>query len=105
MGSRVQFDIERTLTAPFNGSYQTIGSSLTESGVIVIFDNQSDVVVELSADGVNTFKTLTSGSAFILDCRTNHGTNLEFMVPAGSQFYAKGSAGNGQVSISVIYSG
>jgi len=105
LGTRVIFGVEAKVTAPFSGSYQAVGSTLTAPAIVMHFDNQSSVAVEVSADGVNTWKTLAAGSATVLDFRANHGIDHDFNVATGTQFYVKGSAGTGQFTISTIYGG
>lgn len=100
---KLAFGVERKVTAPFSGSFQAVGSALADPAVIVIFDNQSTVAVEVSLDGVNTWKTFAASSAAVLDVRTNHGKSWQFAVPVGTQFYVKGSAGTGFFSIATNY--
>ena len=100
---RAVFDTERTVTAPFTGSFQTIGSALTHNPVIIIFDNQSTVAVAISVDGTNTWKTFTSGEALVLDMRGNKGIAPNFTIDKGTQFYGLGTAGTGLFSIAIIY--
>lgn len=100
---RAVFDTERTVSAPFSGTFQTLGSPLTHNPVIIIFDNQSSVAVALSVDGVNTWKTFTSGEAMLLDMRSNRGSAPTYTIDKGTQFFALGSAGTGLFSIAILY--
>lgn len=97
------FDTERTVTAAFTGSYQAVGTALTQNPVIIIFDNQSTVTVTVSVDGVNAWKTFVTSEALLLDLRANNGTAPNFSIPIGTQFYVSGTGGTGQFSIAVIY--
>lgn len=102
-GVRVGFDVERSLAGPFSGVAQTIGSALTKNPVIIVFDNQSTVSIALSVDGTNTFKTLVSGEAFVLDLRTNSGTTRTYTIDLGTQFFATGTGGTGNMTIASFY--
>jgi hypothetical protein len=100
---RAGFDTERSRAGAFSGSFQTLGSPLTENPVILIIDNQSSVSVELSVDGTNTWKTFSSGEALVLDLRGNNGIASNFTVDIGTQFYVKGTGGTGSFRISILY--
>lgn len=102
---RVGFDTERARAATtFNGTYQNIGTALTENPAIIIFDNQSDVSVPISVDNTNTWMTLSAGEAFVLDLRANHGTAATFTIAEGTQFSTNASVGtSGSIRISNVY--
>lgn len=102
MGARVVFDTERTVSGPFTGSAQNLGSALTSPAVMVIMDNQSTVAVQLLVNG-NVWKTFTSGEALVLDLRGNAAHAPTFAVDANTQFQVIGSAGTGSFSLAVIY--
>lgn len=97
------FDTERTVSGPFTGSFQTLGSILSHNPVILIFDNQSTVSCEISVDGVKTWKTFPAGEAMILDLRANHGIASTYAININTQFYVKGTGGTGLFSIAILY--
>lgn len=101
----VGFDIERSLAATsFNGSFQFIGSALSENPVLIILDNQSDVAVPISVDGVNIWKTFSAGEAIILDLRANHGIAANYTIPIGTRFSTNAAVGtDGSFRISTNY--
>lgn len=103
LSQRVGFDIERTLVAPFGGTFTAIGGPLTENPVIILFDNQSDASVQISVDGVNTWKTFPAGEAFVFDCRANHGTACNYTIDLGTQFFGNATGGTGLFSIAITY--
>lgn len=103
ISQRAVFDTERIVTGAFTGLFQTIGTPLTENPVIMIFDNQSTVSIEVSVDGTNTWKTFPVGEALVLDFRAAHGIASNFTPDLGTQFYARGTAGTGSFSISILY--
>lgn len=100
---RAGWDTERSRAGAFSGSYQTLGSPTTQNPVIMICDNQSTVDIELSMDGVNTWKTFSAGEALVLDCRGNHGIASNFTMDIGTQLYVKGTGGTGSFRVSIIY--
>lgn len=100
---RVGFDVERSVTGAFTGAWQLLGAALVYSPVIVIFDNQSTISIELSIDGVNTWKTFSSGEAIVLDLRANKGQAYNFSVPEGTQFRVRGTGGTDSFRMSTIY--
>jgi len=97
-------EAERSIAAAtFNGTYQNIGTALTDNPVVVIFDNQTDVEVPLSVNGTSTWKTFSAGEAFVLDMRANHGIATNFTMDIGTQFLTNASVGtSGSFRISVI---
>lgn len=97
------FDVERTVVAPYSGAFQALGTPLAFNPVIFILDNQSNVPVEISIDGVNVWKTFPALEALTIDCRSNHGIAPNYTPPLGTQFYVKGTAGAGQFSLSILY--
>jgi hypothetical protein len=105
VSSRVGFDVERSLSAvSFDGTYQYIGSSLTENPIIIVFDNQTDVAVPLSVDGANTWKTFSSGEALVLDLRANNGIAATYTMEIGTRFSTNASVGtSGNFRISITY--
>lgn len=105
LSQRVGFDTERSLAATsFNGTYQVIGTPLQFSPVVIIFDNQTDVSVPLSVDGVNVWKTFSAGEAFVLDLRANHGNAANYTIDLNTQFYTNAAVGaSGSFRISDVY--
>lgn len=95
-------DTERSVTAPFTGTSQTVGSALTHNPTIMIFDNQSTVSVACYKDN-KLWKTFSAGQALVLDMRANDGIAANNTFPLGTQFYIVGTAGTGSFRISLIY--
>lgn len=88
------------LIAAMTGSNTLIGT-LTESPVIIIFDNQSTSSVVLSV-GTVSWKTFTAGEALVLDLRGNHGVAPNFTFDVGTSFFGNGAA-TGSFSIAYVY--
>jgi len=88
------------LIQAMTGANVLIGT-LTESPVIIIFDNQSTSSVVISIDSVS-WKTFTAGEALVLDMRGNHGIASNFTFDAGTSFFGNGAA-TGSFSIAYVY--
>lgn len=89
------------LTANMSGTWQEIGA-LEFNPVIIIFDNQADVAIQISIDGGNsTWRTFPAGEALILDLRAAHGLAANFTFDIGTTFSGLGDSGT--FSISYIY--
>lgn len=88
------------LAATMTGSFTLIGT-LTQSPVIIIFDNQGTASVAISTDGVNTWRTFPAGEALVLDLRAAHGLAQNFTFGQGTSFYGNGASGT--FSISYVY--
>lgn len=94
---RVRFDTERAGSP--TAAFVAVGTALTVKPEIIIFDNQASGSVELSADGVHTWKTFVTTESLVLDLSTN-GMRIDI----GTIFYIKGT-GTGAFRISIIYAG
>ncbi len=97
---------QRAVPAPelletMTGSFVAIGT-LIAPPVIIIFDNQGTVAIEISTDGgTTTWKTFPAGEALVLDMRANHGNAPNFTFDEGTTFYGNGASGD--FSISYLY--
>lgn len=91
-------------TSTLSGSpdYDFIGV-LEFNPVQIIFDNQSDTAVGISNNNDTTWRTFPAGEAIVLDMRGNHGVASNFTFRKGMPFYAIGTAGTGNFSISYTY--
>lgn len=102
IGARVVFDVERTVSGAFTGVAQNLGTPLTSSAVLIIFDNQSTVAIQVVVNSV-TWKTFPAGEALVLDLRGNAAHASTFAVDANTQFQVIGTGGTGSFSMSVLY--
>ncbi len=94
ISQRMGWDTERSrASSTFNGTFLTIGTAITVNPVTIIFDNQTDVAVPISVDGINIWKTFSPGQAMILDCRANHGIATDWTPDLGTQFSTNASVG------------
>jgi len=86
-------------SATFTGSYQTLGSALSNPARIIKFVNNSNVDVTISWDGTNDHDVIPATSAFILDVAANRQAiqygQGQLYVGQATQFYVKGAAGGG----------
>lgn len=90
-------------SATFTGSYQAVGTKLTNPTRIIKFTNNSTVLVTVSWDGTNDHEILPAGSFVLLDVSSDRETSNIFEIGANTQFYVKGAAGTGLVYISTYY--
>ncbi len=89
------------LVETMTGSWIAIGT-LTQSPVMIIFDNQGTVAVAISIDGgTTTWRTFPAGEALILDMRANHGIAPNYTIDVGTTFSGNGASGD--FSISYLY--
>lgn len=104
VSQRVDWEIERSRAATtFNSTFQFIGSALTRNPVVLVWDNQTDVEVPISVDGVNVWKTFSAGEAFVLDLRANHGIAANYTIDVGTRFSTNAAVGTtGSFRISII---
>jgi hypothetical protein len=89
-------------TATLIAGYNLIGS-LDFNPVIIIFDNQSNTTVEISNNGTSTWRTFPAGEGLVLDLRAANGIADNYTFRLGTNFYAAGTAGVGNFSISYTY--
>ncbi len=91
-------ELTATATTPTGAKVGT----LTQSPVIIIFDNQGTVSVAISVDGgTTTWRTFPAGEALVLDLRAAHGLAANYTFDVGTTFTATGASGT--FSISYIY--
>lgn len=91
------------LSGVMTGSAVNIGT-LSNSPVIIIFDNQGSVAISLYVNGTaagNLWKTFPAGEAIVLDLRAASGVAPNYTFDVGTTFYGNGASGT--FSISYIY--
>lgn len=90
-------------SATFTGSYQALGTPLTNGARIIKFTNASSVAATISWNGVDDHEYLPANSFVLIDV-SGARENAQFLeVQSGTQFYIKGSAGSGLFYLSVYY--
>lgn len=94
--NRLRWENLRSInSATLTGGYDALGTPLENPGSILKLVNNSNVTVTVSVDSVNDIDVCPAGSFFLYD---------EFNdLPAGTQFYIKGSAGVGLIYLAVQY--
>ena len=94
--NRLRWETLRSInSATLTGGYDALGTPLLNPGFIVKLVNNSTVLVTVSIDGSTDIDVCPAGSFFLYD---------EFNdLPAGTQFYVKGSAGTGLIYLAVQY--
>lgn len=88
-------------SASLNGTYQSLNGAGFEDTVKVLkIYNTSDVLVDLSFDGVTPHDVVPAGSAFILDMQTNRDyLGASWQGKQNQIVYGLGSAGTGTIYI------
>jgi len=88
----------------FAGSYQNLGTALTQQSRLLKITNDTTVGVTISFDGGTTdHEYLPAGSFLLLDVCANHVWDAKFVWAIGTQVAVKGSAGTGLVYLSTYY--
>lgn len=96
--NRLEWETLRSIdSATFTGSYQALGTPLSNSSYICKLVNNSNVLITISNDGIND-KDVAPGNSFWLYDEGSVGGSGNFpALPAGTQISVKGSAGVGLV--------
>lgn len=102
--SRIAWENLRSIdSSTFTGSYQALGTALQFPSYICKMVNNSTVLVTVSIDGVHDIDVCPSTSFWLYD-EGKTGQNSAYpSLPAGTQFYVKGSAGTGSVYLVTQY--
>lgn len=90
-------------SSTLTGSYQAVGTPLVHESRVLLFVNESTVTVTVSWDGTTAAFRLVAGAQFVFDETSNAVSNSVLVTSAGTQFYVKGSAGAGDITISTFY--
>ncbi len=97
------FDNEMTLTAPWSGVSQFLGT-LQNNPVIMLIKNQSTVPVFFADNSGSTAgTTMVAGEEIVLDCRANHGNASNMGFGKGKSFFITGTGGTGAFKLGILY--
>lgn len=100
---KIAWETLRSLdSSTLSGSYAEIGSALLNQSYKLKIINNSTVLVTISIDGATDIDVLPASSYFLYDEGLGNQVNL-LSLPAGTQFYAKGSAGTGLIYLVTQY--
>jgi hypothetical protein len=104
-GNNVRFEQELSYnTAAGDNTFQPFSNILLQAPALIVFDNLSNIPVEISDDGVKVGKTFGVGVSIVMDLRTNRKrTADDYTWRKGTQFFAKSAIGTGFFLISYIY--
>lgn len=96
--NRIQWETLRSIdSATFDGTYKALGTPLSYPSYICKLVNNSNVLVTVSIDGATDIDVAPANSFWLYD-ESKVGMSSAFpALPAGTQFYVKGSAGTGLV--------
>ena|SRR2546429_5050675 len=91
-------------SATFTGSYQTLGTPLSNAASLIKLVNNSTVLVTISIDGSTDVDIAPSSSFFLYDITSDSPTETgSIFAEKGRQYYVKGSAGTGSVYLVIQY--
>ncbi len=90
-------------SATFTGSYQAVGTPLAFPSRMLVFVNNSGVIVIVSWDGTNDHLPCLPGSSIVLDEESNAVSNCIYDTAKATQFYVKGAASTGLFYLSTFY--
>jgi hypothetical protein len=85
------------------GTYKVISTPITNPSKILIFVNNTGVLVTISWDGVNDHLVLVPGATLVLDEDSNAVSTATFETAAKTQFWAKGSTGADNLYLSTFF--
>lgn len=87
-----------------SSSYMGIGTAIDNPARVYFIQNNTDVMLTFSWDGVNDHFVLPSDGFFLLDSTANKSNNGGMLaVPTGTRTYVKGSPTIGTVDLTVFY--
>ena len=103
-GTRLLPGIRRTITsASLTGTYAAIGNPIDHQAAIVFIQNSSLVACDISMDGTNDFVQALPGETLQILANASANTTGGLLIAKGTQFYAKGTAGTGNITIGFMY--
>ena len=79
----------------FDGTYQALGSPITEKAVLIKVVNNSDQLIDISTDGTTDEDVAPANSYYLYDMDN-------FSFPRNQQLYVKGNDGTGLVYLVII---
>lgn len=87
-----------------SGTYNTIGTPFTHLMRLLKIINNSNKDVTISFDGINDNDFIPAGGFSLYDLTTNKSDqDILFIFRIGTQVYAKGTAGTGDIYVVAIY--
>jgi len=95
----------RTLAyGSISGTYARIGSAFANPIKLLVLQNETDVLLTFSWDGINDHLVLPSMGQIVLDVGSNMSTAAgELYFGQGKSIYVSGDPGSGSVYLSVFY--
>lgn len=102
---RLAFEPQRSLAfGGISAVYAKVGTPFANPIKILVLQNQTNVAVTFSLDGINDTITLASNSSIILEVAANRTTKNSFFIGQGTQVWVNGTAAtSGSVFISAFY--
>lgn len=105
-GTRAAFEPIREIAfGDITGTYQAVGTALTDHARLVRIVNTMNTEMYISLDGVNDQIRMAAGSFYIMDFSANKVRNDGLFLPIGTIFYVKEvtAPGSGNLWVEVLY--
>ena len=90
-------------SAALTGTYQVLGSPLTDAASIVKIVNTGTTDVDISIDGTTDHDIVPAGGFFLYDVTSDSPGNTPEFMPDGTRFFVKGTAGTGTIYLVYLY--
>ncbi len=109
VGQRAVFEALRSINSTtITGTYQALGSPLSDPAVLMKIVNNSTMLITISYDGVTDHDVVPGGFFTLYDFGSDAQSvsgNSRLFLPASTQVYVKGTAGTGLIYLVVVYAG
>ena len=103
-GTRLLPGVRSTIaSASLTGTYAPIGNPLANQAAIVFLQNASATTCDISMDGTNDFIQIPPVSTVPIYANASANTIGGLLIAKGTQFYAKGTAGAGNITVGYMY--
>src|SRR3990167_11239058 len=94
--SRMTYGARGSLSsASMTGTYQVLGSPLSNAASIVKIVNNTDEDIDISIDGTNNHDFVPAGSFWLYDVSSDTPGSTAIFMPQGTTYFVKGTAGTG----------
>ena len=90
-------------SSTLTGVYKPLDTPISNPSRMLIFVNDSTGKCYISWDGVKTAFPLLPGATVVLDESSNSVANAALVTSAQTQFWVKGTATVGEISVSTFY--
>lgn len=93
-------EMESFDSSTMTGTYQALNTGVDRAVLILKIVNDSTQNITISWDGTTDHDYIPSHTALVLDLQANNiDPNNKYLVKSGQVFYAKGTAGTGNIYV------